>query len=242
VKEQQTETPRAEAGLGRGGAAVQPAALVPLACRVVLLAVLCSGVVVVVLSPIDPALWLTADGLRAALGVGRWYAPVGYVATLVASIFLPVPKIVVLGLAGVLFGPWQGFVYAWIGQTLGMTALFLLARGGLRGVVRRVLHDRVPQLRRVDEQIARHGIRVVAALRLFYVMGTPVTVVLSTTRIRLAQYVAGTAVGVVPAVALAVVSGDAVATGVTGLKAAVVGLAVVLVIGVGTVVRRRFGV
>lgn len=218
------------------------ARLLPPVVQALLVGVLLSGAVVALTSRVDPAAWLTADGLRAALGVGTWYAPLGYVATLVAGIFLPVPKIVLLGLAGVLFGPWQGFVWAWTGQTLGMTAMFLVARSGLRGLARQLLHDRFAHVRRLDAQIATHGMRVVALLRLFYFMGTPLTVMLSTTRVRLGQYVAGTALGVIPAVALAVVSGDAVATGVTAVEAAVIGVAILLVIGVGTVVRRRFGI
>lgn len=215
--------------------------LLPPVAQALLVAVVLSGAVVALTSRVDPAAWLTPEGLRAALGVGTWYAPLGYVATLVAGIFLPVPKLVLLGLGGALFGPWQGFVYAWAGQTLGMTAMFLVARSGLRGLARQLLHDRFPHVRRLDAGIAAHGMRVVALLRLFYFMGTPLTVMLSTTQVRLGQYVGGTALGVIPAVALAVVSGDAVVSGVTGVEAAVIGVAILLVIGVGTIVRRRFG-
>ena len=56
------------------------------------------------------------------------------------------------------------------------------------------------------------------------------------------EFVAGTAVGVIPAVALAVVSGDAAVAGTTGPKAAVIGVSIVLVLGVGTLVRRRWQV
>ena len=80
-----------------------------------------------------------------------------------------------------------------------------------------------------------------AALRLFYFMGTPLSIMLSTTRVRLRHFVAGTAIGVIPAVAVAVASGDAVASGATGLTAAMMGVGLVLVVGLGTVVRRRFG-
>jgi uncharacterized membrane protein YdjX (TVP38/TMEM64 family) len=190
---------------------------------------------------IDAASWLTPEGLRAALGVGRWYAPVGYVSTIVGAMFLPVPKAVLLGLGGVLFGPWYGFAYAWMGQVLGMSVLFVVARSGLRGLVRRLVHERLELAGRLDGHLATRGMWTVACLRLFYFMGTPLSVALATTRLRLRDFVLGTGLGVIPAVALAVVSGEAVATGATGATAALLGAAVVLVLGAGAIVRRRLG-
>jgi uncharacterized membrane protein YdjX (TVP38/TMEM64 family) len=73
-------------------------------------------------------------------------------------------------------------------------------------------------------------------------MGTPLSIMLSTTRLKLRDFVAGTGLGVVPAVMLAVLSGDAVATGTTAIEAALIGLAIVLVFGLGTLVRRRVGI
>jgi uncharacterized membrane protein YdjX (TVP38/TMEM64 family) len=64
---------------------------------------------------------------------------------------------------------------------------------------------------------------------------------LSTTKLRLRDFVAGTALGVIPAVALMVLSADAVASGLTAIEAALIGAAVVLVFGLGTLVRRRVG-
>jgi uncharacterized membrane protein YdjX (TVP38/TMEM64 family) len=197
--------------------------------------------VVVLGRAMDATTWLTADGLRAAVGADAWYGPVGYVAAIVASMFSPLPKVVLLGLGGVLFGPWAGFLYAWMGQILGMTALFVLARSGLRDVARRLVHENVDVARRLDRRLADGGMRTVAMLRLLYFMGTPISVALATTRLRLRDFVLGTAIGVVPAVVLAVASGDAVASGAPALGAAAIGLGVVLVVGAGTLVRRRIG-
>ncbi len=190
---------------------------------------------------IDPTELLDAEALRATIGADRWYGPVAYVAAFVSAMFLPVPKVVLLGLAGVLFGPVQGFACAWSGQVLGMTALFVVTRSGFRDLAQRLVLAHMEAARRIDGHLAVSGVWVVAGLRLFYFMGTPLSILLSTTRIRLAQFVAGTAIGVIPAVALAVASGDAVATGATGITAAVIGLGLVLVVGAGTLVRRRYG-
>lgn len=190
---------------------------------------------------VDATAWLTADGLRDAVGADEWYGPIAYVATIVAGMFLPIPKVVLLGLGGVLFGTWYGFAYAWIGQVLGMTALFVVARTGFRAIAQRFVHAHLEAARRIDVHLAESGVWTVAALRLFYFMGTPLSIFLSTTRLRLAHFIAGTAIGVVPAIALAVASGDAVASGgTTAVTAAVIGTALVLVVGLGTIVRRRF--
>jgi uncharacterized membrane protein YdjX (TVP38/TMEM64 family) len=190
---------------------------------------------------VDATKWLTAEGLRAAVGAGEWYGPLCYVSTIVGGMFLPIPKIVLIGLGGALFGPWYGFTYAWLGQILGTSVLFIVTRSGFRALARRLVHEHVEAARRIDAHLEQRGVSLVAALRLFYFMGTPLSVMLATTRLRLRHFVVGTAIGVIPAVALAVASGDAVASGATGLTAAVIGLGLVLVVGLGSIVRRRFG-
>jgi uncharacterized membrane protein YdjX (TVP38/TMEM64 family) len=212
----------------------------PLVWRSVAVVVVVAAVVAVVGGSVDPTAWLTADGLRAVVGA-EWYAPIAYVAVIVAVMFLPAPKIILLGLAGVLFGPWQGFLYAWIGQILGMTALFLAARASLRPAAQRLMHEHLAAARNIDGHLETHGFATVALLRLFYFMGSPLTVMLSATKLRLLHFMAGTAVGVIPAIGLAVASADAATSGTTGIGAAIIGLGIVLVLGVGTVVRRRFG-
>jgi len=212
-----------------------------LAWRAALVVVVVVAAVTLLARSVDVRSWLTADGLRRAVGADEWYGPLGYVAALVGGMFLPIPKAVLLALGGVLFGPWYGFVYAWTGQVVGMTVLFVVARTGLRRLARRLVHEHSGVVRRLELRLEHHGVQVVAALRLFYFMGTPISIMLSTTRLRLRDFVAGTGLGVVPAVALAVLSADAVASGATPFEAALIGLAIVLVFGLGTLVRRRIG-
>jgi len=217
-----------------------PAPIAAVVRRTVVVTMLFVAGVTVLARTVDATSWLTADGLRGAVGADEWYGPLCYISTIVGGMFLPIPKVVLLGLGGALFGPWYGFAYAWAGQVLGMSALFLVARSGLQALARRFVHEHVEAARRIDAQLEHRGVQVVAALRLFYFMGTPISIMLSTTRLRLRHFVVGTAIGVVPAVAVAVASGDAVASGTTAVGAAVIGLGIVLVVGVGTIVRRRF--
>jgi len=216
-------------------------ALLALVARAAAVVVLVASGAALLGRSVDLAAWLTADGLRTAVGADRWYGPVGYLSAVVGAMFLPIPKIVLLGLGGALFGPWYGFAYAWTGQVVGMTVLFLVARTGLRAITRRIVHEHVHLARRLDRRVEVAGLRTVAMLRLLYFMGTPISIALSTTRLRVRDFVAGTAVGVVPVVALAVVSGDAVASGATALGAAGIGLGVVVVVAGGMMVRRRLG-
>ena len=212
-----------------------------LVARMAAIGLLVAGVGVVLGRAVDPSVWGTAAGLRAAVGADRWYGPAVYVSVVVGAMFLPVPKVILLGLAGALFGPWYGFVYAWTGQVVGMTVLFLVARTGLRSITRRFVHQHVQLAQRLDRQVEVDGLRTVAMLRLLYFMGTPLSIALSTTRLRLRDFVAGTGLGVVPIVALAVASGDAVTSGATALGAATIGLGIVVVAAAGIVVRRRLG-
>ena len=87
-------------------------ALAPTVTRTVAVGLLLVAGVALLGRSVDPTAWLTADGLRDAVGADEWYGPVGYVSAIVAGMFLPIPKAVVLALGGVLFGPAQGFLYA----------------------------------------------------------------------------------------------------------------------------------
>ena len=190
---------------------------------------------------VDPTTWLTADGLRAVVHADEWYGPIVYVGVIIAAMFSPIPKAVVLALGGVLFGPLYGFLWAWTGQVVAMTVMFLVARTSLRRLARRLVLEHSGFVRRLETPLERHGIQAVAALRLFYFMGTPLTIMLSTTKLRVRDFMIGTTIGVIPAVALMVLSADAVMSGPTAIEAALIGAAIVLVFGLGTLVRRRVG-
>jgi len=114
---------------------------------------------VVLAQTVDATRWLTADGLRAAVGADEWYGPLCYVSAIVGGMFLPIPKVVLLGLGGALFGPWYGFAYAWLGQILGMTVFFVVARSGFQAVARRLVHEHVEAARRLDAHLEHRGAR-----------------------------------------------------------------------------------
>src|SRR5580698_6970049 len=83
-----------------------------------------------------PALGLTgAAGVEhwLVLARGPWALPVA-VAAFAALAFLGAPQVVMIAAAAVVFGPWQGSLYAWIGTFVSAQIGFELGRlfgGGL---------------------------------------------------------------------------------------------------------------
>ena len=78
------------------------------------------------------------------------------------ALFLPGLPLTVA--AGILFGPFWGVVYAITGATIGASIAFLIARYiGRDWVEQRITGER---LKRLDQEVARHGWKVVAFTRL----------------------------------------------------------------------------
>src|SRR5271169_1965688 len=62
-----------------------------------------------------------------ALARGPWALPVA-VAAFAALAFLGAPQVVMIAAAAVVFGPWQGSLYAWIGTFVSALIGFELGR------------------------------------------------------------------------------------------------------------------
>ncbi|WP_370154969.1 TVP38/TMEM64 family protein [Streptacidiphilus sp. EB129] len=117
-----------------------------------------------------------------------------------------VPKPLLALAAGAVFGFGEGMVLAVVGTTLGATVSFWLGRHCARAAVRPLLQARVWQA--LDRRLTRQGFWTVVALRLLPVL--PFAAVnygaaLAGTRLR--AFVAGTALGVVPASAATALAG-----------------------------------
>ena len=78
------------------------------------------------------------------------------------ALFLPGLPITIAG--GILFGPFWGVVYTIIGSTLGACLAFLVSRYLAREWVEERL--RSPRWRRLDEEVEKHGWKIVAFTRL----------------------------------------------------------------------------
>lgn len=135
---------------------------------------------------------------------GVW-AGVVYAALYAAVSLAPLPAAVFTLAAGALFGVAEGMVVTEIGATVGAVIAFWLARVLGRNFVARVSGASVARL---DERFAHRGFVAVLAVRLVPVLPfAAVNYVSGLTSIRFRDYLAGTVVGILPAVGVYVVIG-----------------------------------
>ena len=139
------------------------------------------------------------------------YCPVAFVGLCVGAVLLHLPEIVLIAIGGVLFGSVNGFLLGWIGSVAGSTCSFLIARYFMRDAVRRALLSRFKRIQAFDERLARRGFRTILLLRFALFMAPPLNWAIGVTRVRLRDYVLGSALGVVPCIAITSYAADTVA-------------------------------
>ncbi|HTQ33517.1 MAG TPA: TVP38/TMEM64 family protein [Stellaceae bacterium] len=127
---------------------------------------------------------------------GGLLAVIGFTLGYAGLTALSVPGAAILTLAsGFLFGPWLGAFYALIGATLGASAVFLAARGGLAGLVERA----GPPVRRIKEGFSEDGFSYLLSLRLLPIFPFwLVNLVAGASGMRLPTYLAATFLGMIP--------------------------------------------
>lgn len=126
-------------------------------------------------------------------GAAGW---VVFVAGYAGVALLPAPKAVLTALGGSLFGLWTGAALSLIGALLGAWVAFEVGRWLGRDVVDRLTRGR---LARVDAALSDHGLGAIVAARLVPVL--PFTVInyaCGVSGVRRRDYVAGSAIGMVP--------------------------------------------
>lgn len=128
--------------------------------------------IVVALGGVIAAAWFAGFGnvanveaLRRTLLASGPLAPVLYVGLYVVGGLALLPGFALTLIGGLIFGPWQGLVYASIGSTLAACAGFLVARYAARSLIEAWVARR-PALGRLDSALTRHGFRIVILTRL----------------------------------------------------------------------------
>lgn len=96
-----------------------------------------------------------------ALGV---WGPIVMIVLMVVHSVTFIPSEVIMIANFVLFGPFLGLIYTWIGSMLGAYLSFYLARIFGRVIVEKFVSDRL--LHRFDQFVNRHGARGLLGLRL----------------------------------------------------------------------------
>jgi uncharacterized membrane protein YdjX (TVP38/TMEM64 family) len=139
------------------------------------------------------------------------YGAVAFVGLCVGAVLLHIPEVVLIAIGGVLFGSVNGFLLGWIGSVAGSTCSFLIARYFMRDAVQRALVSRFERIQGIDERLALRGFRTILVLRLLLFMAPPLNWAIGVTRVRLRDYLLGSALGVVPCIAVTSYAADNVA-------------------------------
>jgi uncharacterized membrane protein YdjX (TVP38/TMEM64 family) len=187
---------------------------------------------------------VSVEGLRTRIESYGTLAPLGFIAFVVAGLFVPGPELLLIALGGAIFGAVEGFLYGWVAALIGTTVSFLLVRQAIGPYIHRADGARFRRLRSIDERLTRRGFVTVLVLRLVLCMAPPLTWALGASRVRWRDYFLGTVVGMTPGIGLGAYLGDAI-TGAGSWAAlltpqilvpcAVVAAGIVL----GTVITRR---
>jgi phospholipase D1/2 len=151
---------------------------------------------------------LSLDSMRALIDAWGPLGPLVFIAVFVAGFFVPGPEILLVAVGGVLFGAGLGFVYAWVASVVGTATTFLLVRVSAQAWVQRALRERFPRLRALDDRLERHGVATTVVLRLLLFLAPPLNWALGASRVRVRDYVVGTAIGILPGIGLTVLLAD----------------------------------
>jgi len=157
---------------------------------------------------------LTLEGMRAWVGSFGAYAPLAFIGICILGIFLYLPEALLLTFGGALFGGWAAFFYGWIAAVVGTTATFVVARYLARGYVQRVFVARREWFRRFDERFSRRGFFWVFLLRAVLGLTPPLNWAVGVTNVPFGSHFAGTALGVIPNVAIFVYFGGSIAVAI----------------------------
>jgi uncharacterized membrane protein YdjX (TVP38/TMEM64 family)/protein-S-isoprenylcysteine O-methyltransferase Ste14 len=156
--------------------------------------------------------YMSVAGMRAIVDAHAPYGALVFMVIVVAGLFTRVPMMgtVLVAVGALLFGRLAGFAYGWLAALVGTTAIFLLVRSVARDYVRRTLDASSDRLRALDERVTRNGFGTVLVLRLVFGLSPLLNWGLGLTGVRLPQYCAATALGLVPNLAVAVLFADGI--------------------------------
>jgi uncharacterized membrane protein YdjX (TVP38/TMEM64 family) len=147
--------------------------------------------------------------------------------------------VVMIAAAAVVFGPWQGSLYAWIGTFVSAQIGFELGRLFGGGLIRDLNSKGVDRFMAL---IGQNGFMASLIIRL--VPAAPFIVVnmaAGVARVRRRDFAAGTAIGIVPKILLTAFAGGSVMAAVNGggwVQFALLGAAVAIWVGAAWLARR----
>jgi uncharacterized membrane protein YdjX (TVP38/TMEM64 family) len=134
-------------------------------------------------------------------------APLAFIAIYIIACVLFIPGSILTIGAGVIFGVLWGSIYVSVASTAGATAAFLVGRYLAREAVARRI-ERNARFRSIDDAVAREGWKMVLLTRLSPVFPfNLLNYAYGLTRVRLAEYVVASWIGMMPATVMFVYIG-----------------------------------
>lgn len=130
------------------------------------------------------------------------YASLAVIGCYILGGLLAMPVTVLIAASGMVFGAWQGGIYALVGTMLSALVTYALGRMLGRETVRSLAGPRINAL---SERIAARGVLAMVVLRVLPVAPfTVVNVMAGASHIRLRDYLLGTFLGMLPGIVLTV--------------------------------------
>ena len=144
---------------------------------------------------------------------GPWALPVAVLSFALLA-FIGVPQFVLIAAAVVAFGPWRGFAYSWIGTLVSSMVGFYLGRFAGSRALKTLSGE---SMQRFMDLVGRNGFLASLIVRL--VPSAPFIVVnmaAGVTPMRARDFTAGTAIGIVPKIALTAFAGSSIVQALQG--------------------------
>ncbi|MEN9551978.1 MAG: hypothetical protein RI935_355 [Candidatus Parcubacteria bacterium] len=127
-----------------------------------------------------------------------------------AIAFLPGTPLTLL--AGATFGVWYGTLISLVGNIVGATFAFLIARYVMRGYVAKHLLSKYKKLETYEEKFFKEGMKTVLLLRLIPLFPfNALNYLLGVTRVSTRDYMIGTSIGIIPGTFAFVYFGESLA-------------------------------
>ncbi len=165
--------------------------------------------------------YLTVEKIRGSLDAvrGLWWAPAALVGTIVVlgSVGLPATPFIIAGAA--IFGPVWGTFWNWVGIFLCSLTGFLLARLLGREFVERIGGDKI---QRAEKLLHRRGFMPLIAIRFLPIPFTLVNAAAAVVGVKLPKFLAATAIGLLPPIAILTYFSSALLDAATGDRAKIV--------------------
>ncbi|CAA6820048.1 MAG: Unknown protein [uncultured Aureispira sp.] len=144
--------------------------------------------------------WLSLEHLQGMVEQTGYWGVLIFIALFVASAVMNIPGTAFLLLAIMLFGYWQGAIFAYIGALLGAWMTFFLGRtmGG-----KALTEIKNPTVKKLLAQVEVKPIRTLIVLRILVQFSPFVGYTLALTNIKQRQYMIGNVIGIlIPTIGL----------------------------------------